>query len=89
MIISTRQTFKDENGKSQPAIRWLLDILTSQTVPLKHKVFRIENDQVLNLLGLKPREGFFYAAEEFADLVDDPNVVALNGQGGWPSSDSR
>jgi ABC-type transport system involved in cytochrome c biogenesis permease subunit len=82
MIVSGKQTFVDENGKEQPAIRWLLDVMTSGMVfkkanreagaryPLageKHKVFRIDNPEVLALLGLKPRPGFRYAIDEFAD----------------------
>src|SRR5262249_36950423 len=70
LIISNRQEYKDENGDMQPAVRWLLDVMTSDPrifgaegvggekryeAALNHKVFRIENDQVLNLLGLEPR----------------------------------
>jgi ABC-type transport system involved in cytochrome c biogenesis permease subunit len=81
-IISGKQTFVDENGKEQSAIRWLLDVMTSGMIfkranqeggaryPIageKHKVFRIDNPEVLDLLGLKRRQGFRYAIEEFAD----------------------
>jgi ABC-type transport system involved in cytochrome c biogenesis permease subunit len=33
------------------------------------KVFRIQNDQLLDLLGLAPRSGFRYSIEEFADKL--------------------
>ncbi len=66
LIISNRQEYKDANGDMQPAVRWLLDVLVSpkpkvnrslfqSEAALEHKVFRIENDQVLNLLGLELR----------------------------------
>jgi ABC-type transport system involved in cytochrome c biogenesis permease subunit len=85
MIISSRQTFVDEDGHTQPAIRWLLDVMTSgplfqaanqQQGPKfalageKHQVFRIDNPEVVALLGLKRREGSRYALAEFRDRLD-------------------
>src|SRR5436309_2077178 len=29
MVISNRQTFKDQNDTSQPAIKWLMDVMIS------------------------------------------------------------
>lgn len=85
MIISGRQTFVDEKGDKQPAIRWLLDVMTSGPVfqlaneegggprfPLdgeKHRVFRIDNPEVVTLLGLERREGSRYAVAEFRDRL--------------------
>ena len=76
MVVSNRQTFTDEKGVSQPAIKWLLDVMTSNALFRGNsaqdlKVFRIENDQVLDLLGLEARPGSFrYAIAEFADKMD-------------------
>jgi ABC-type transport system involved in cytochrome c biogenesis permease subunit len=73
--ISDRQTFVDESGpepvKSQPAMRWLLDVMTRSESAFKHKVFRIENLEVLATLGLERRSGFRYALDEFRDKVDE------------------
>jgi ABC-type transport system involved in cytochrome c biogenesis permease subunit len=84
MIISNRQTFVDEKGDSQPAIRWLLDVMSSgplfqalneregESYALpgeKHRVFRIDNPEVVTLLGLKRREGSRYAIAEFRDRL--------------------
>src|SRR6185437_11225436 len=84
MIISNKQTFVDEKGQTQPAIRWLLDVMTSGPLfkfsneekgghfPLpaeKHRVFRIDNPEVVTLLGMKRRDGSRYAINEFADHV--------------------
>jgi ABC-type transport system involved in cytochrome c biogenesis permease subunit len=81
MIISGRQTFKDEKDETQPAIKWLLDVMTSGPIfryaneakkahftlaGEMHKVFRIDNDQVRDMLGLPRREGYRYAIDEFA-----------------------
>lgn len=76
MDISGRQYVIDSDGNEQPAVVWLLDVMTSKIsqAPFpgpaeKVKVFRIENDQLLDLLGLAPRSGFRYAIEEFADRL--------------------
>ena len=84
MIVSDRQTFRDENGKKQPAIRWLLDVMgglgKEESKANAHRVFRIENNQVLDMLGLEPRSGssvehkdlrFRYAINEFRDKMDE------------------
>jgi ABC-type transport system involved in cytochrome c biogenesis permease subunit len=75
MIISAKQTFKDENGKQQPAIKWLLDVMSSgfssENAARKHKIFRIENDEILDLLGLERRPEFYrYSLDEFTAKQD-------------------
>ena len=65
-IISDREVFKDENGAAQPAMRWLLDVITNSEAAEKHRVFRIQSLEVLDTLGLERRQGFRYAIEEFA-----------------------
>lgn len=86
MVISGRQTFRDQDGHEQPAIRWLLDVTANRlakngTAAEKHRVFRIENDQVLNLLGLEERSGFRYAIEEFGKNVTKVEKEANRAQG--------
>ncbi|MCS7045161.1 MAG: cytochrome c biogenesis protein CcsA [Gemmataceae bacterium] len=85
MIISGKQTFLEERQDGnevsqlrQPAVKWLLDTMTSfldqqafDGPAMKHKVFRIENEQVLQLLGLEPRPGFRYAIDEFRGKIGD------------------
>ena len=69
--ISGRQSFVDNNDTTQPAVKWYLDVIT--TAPgrggrgLDYKTFRIENIQLLSLLGLEQRSGFRYAISEFKD----------------------
>lgn len=70
MIISGRQTFRDENKKSHPAIKWLLDVMISPPphgIAEKYEVFRIENDQVLSLLDLMARPGLRYSISEVTE----------------------
>lgn len=78
MTISGRQTYADRNGDRQPAIKWALEVMTSNprlfsdraSDAQELKVFRIENLDVLQLLDLKERPGSFrYAVSEFADKL--------------------
>lgn len=79
MIISGRQTFTDTDGTTQPAIKWLLDVMTCYDAKSKsfngpameQKIFRVENDQVLSLVGLKERSRFRYSIEEFREKIGD------------------
>ncbi len=65
LVISSKQSFADHNEKSQPAIRWLLDVMAKPSTSFNHKVFRIENPEIQQLLGLEWRERFRYSPEEF------------------------
>jgi ABC-type transport system involved in cytochrome c biogenesis permease subunit len=75
MIISGRQVLRGPEGKEMPAIKWLLDVFTSErpfdnNASYREKVFRIDNDQLLGMLGLELRPGKYrYALNEFADKL--------------------
>ncbi|HET6575339.1 MAG TPA: cytochrome c biogenesis protein CcsA [Fimbriiglobus sp.] len=66
--ITSKESFTDSGGKLRPAIQWFLDVATTSAGKsggaVDYKVFRIENDQVLNMLGLKRREGLRYSLKE-------------------------
>lgn len=71
LIISKKESFEDKDKHSQPAIRWLLDVLVSlnqahgEQTARDHKVFRIDDDQLLSLLDLEHRPGSWrYALNE-------------------------
>jgi ABC-type transport system involved in cytochrome c biogenesis permease subunit len=70
-FISDQATYKDTEGKRQPAIRWLLDVLSHSDDAERHRVFRIQNLNVLNTLGLPRRQRFRYALEEFKPRMDE------------------
>lgn len=50
----------------QPAIRWMLDVASAKPIYVHHRVFRIENPEVLALFGLEARDRFLYSAAELA-----------------------
>lgn len=75
-ILSGRQELivedKDGNKTRQPAIRWLLDAISGAEAANNHRVFRIENLDLLNTLGLEPREGSFrYSFSEIQRKKDE------------------
>ncbi|ADG65876.1 cytochrome c assembly protein [Planctopirus limnophila DSM 3776] len=70
-VLSGKSTYADANDKSQPAIRWLLDIMAQPRVGGDHRVLRIENFELLALLGLERRPGFRYSPMEVADKLPE------------------
>jgi len=64
MLISHRQYYVDSSGNDQPAIRWLLDVMTRNPEADEANIFRIENDALLDKLDLKPRQGLRYSFNE-------------------------
>jgi ABC-type transport system involved in cytochrome c biogenesis permease subunit len=74
-ILSGRQEVIVEQGTGRaklPAIRWLLDAISGTSTASDHRVFRIENLELLDTLGLKPREGSFrYSLNDFREKLDE------------------
>lgn len=69
--LSGRETFRDKDGKKQPAIKWLLDTIAKPADAHSHPVIQIYNLEVLDTLGLKRREGFRYSIDEFAPKIGE------------------
>jgi ABC-type transport system involved in cytochrome c biogenesis permease subunit len=79
LMISNRQTWRDEDGKEHSAVEWLFDVMTcglrggelAEKQSTKQKKFRIEDPDALKLLGLEGRDrpDSLYAYEEFAPHV--------------------
>lgn len=70
-VLSDRQTFVDGQGDRRPAVTWLLDLIGRPEIEPSHRVFRIENSEVLDLLGLDRRSGLRYAFAELIPRVDE------------------
>ncbi|MCO6457911.1 MAG: cytochrome c biogenesis protein CcsA [Pirellulaceae bacterium] len=73
IVSNRREYYVDEEGQRQPAIRWLLDLMSDSDAAEKHKVFRIDSLEVLDVLGLERRSGFRYAVEEFRPKAEEFN----------------
>jgi ABC-type transport system involved in cytochrome c biogenesis permease subunit len=67
--IAEKESFQDADGKRQPAIRWLIDVMIEDRDPSlrarKHRVFRIDDPQLWDKLGLSEEEGHRYSIEQF------------------------
>lgn len=59
--------------RKAPAIHWLLDLILRPELAERHRVIKINDDQVLALLSLKQRPGFVYSLAEIR-----PNLQALD-----------
>ena len=59
--------------RKAPAIHWLLDLILRPELAERHRVIRINDDQLLALLSLKQRPGFVYSLAEIR-----PNLQALD-----------
>jgi len=69
LFMNDRETYR-ENDKTEPAIRWLLDVITDSPDADKHPVFQIENLELQMALGLEKRERFRYAYNEFQTKIE-------------------
>ena len=70
VLITVNEEGEEE---TQPALRWLLDVMSQSDGADKHCVFRIEKP-LLERLGLERRKGFRYALAEFKDKVFDGHL---------------
>jgi ABC-type transport system involved in cytochrome c biogenesis permease subunit len=69
--IAERESFVDADGKRQPAIRWLVDVMVEDRDPglraRKHRVFKIDDPQLRDKLGLNEEvESHRYSIEDIA-----------------------
>ena len=64
------QIISGRAGVKTPAIQWLIDLIADPQKALNHRVIRIDNDDVLDFLELKPRRGRRYAIGELLERVE-------------------
>jgi len=73
--ISGREELILDDGTTYPAIKWLMDVISSppstRGPAWKYKVIRIDNEQVLSLLSLTRREGFRYSLDEIEAKIPE------------------
>ncbi len=81
ILLNGRSDFQDEEGHTQPATKWYLDMMSTNVFQwkgpaLRHKIFRIENMDVLAQLHLEQRPGKWrYAISEFAHSLADVKKI--------------
>ncbi|RPI84528.1 MAG: hypothetical protein EHM42_07440, partial [Planctomycetaceae bacterium] len=70
-IISNKDRVPDRGDETLPAIRWILDLMAGREESDSHRVFRIDNPEVLDYFGLERRKGFLYSRKEIAVKADE------------------
>lgn len=60
---------RDAMTAKMSAVRWFLDMIARPDRAVRHRVVRIDNDQVLSLLGLEQREGLVYSPAEIQENI--------------------
>jgi ABC-type transport system involved in cytochrome c biogenesis permease subunit len=53
--------------RKMPAVHWLLDVMTRPDVAARHRIYKIEDDNLLSLLGLEKRGGLTYSLLEIRE----------------------
>lgn len=62
-----------------PAVRWFLDTVARREAAARHRVIKIDNDQVLALLGLEKRAGLTYSIAEITPRLKDLEKINAEG----------
>lgn len=66
-LISRQESFIDHRGQRQPAIKWLLDLWGDTENFKLHKIYYIENPELLKELGLPRRKSHLYSYDELSE----------------------
>ncbi len=84
-MLTHSEEYAGANGKKQSAMKWFMDTATAPergqgeawiSGPHENTLFRIENDEVLKLLALKPREGLRYSIKEMQPKFEEFDKAA-------------
>ncbi|MHC4875616.1 MAG: cytochrome c biogenesis protein [Planctomycetota bacterium] len=67
--LSNREEWRDADGNKQPAIKWMLDVISGSDDVRDHAVFRIDHPQVIEKLDLARRERHLYSINDIAENV--------------------
>ena len=61
---AVEERIRDAMIAKMSAVRWFLDMVSKSDRAVRHRVIRIDNDQLLSSLGLEQREGLVYSLAE-------------------------
>jgi len=77
--LSNREEMRNADGDKEPAIKWLLDVISGSDEVRDQSVFRIDHPQVLEKLKLNKRKYHLYSindiAENVAELAKDASLA--------------
>jgi ABC-type transport system involved in cytochrome c biogenesis permease subunit len=61
--------------RRRPAVQWFLDVVSRPEVAARHRVIKIDDDQVLSLLGLEKRGGLTYSMVEIQKNIKELDAI--------------
>lgn len=68
----TQVTIGEEESKRRvPAIQWLLEVISEAKVADEREIFRVENLEVQETIGVKKREGMRYSRKDIRDHQEE------------------
>ncbi len=79
-VVSNKQTYIDADGNRQPAVRWLLDVISGDEDGRDEQVFRIDNYRVLELFDIEPRKSNLYSVDEIAGGIGEFEKQVLSAR---------
>jgi ABC-type transport system involved in cytochrome c biogenesis permease subunit len=62
---------KDKEKWKRPAVQWLLEQIADTKISYKREIFRVENLELQETIGVKKREGMRYTPEEIREHADE------------------
>ena len=75
MVISQKQSYRDENKKKIPASDWMAELMLDTAKATERRIFRIDHPDVVGLLGFSNDERKFFSLSEIA-----PHFATLEKQ---------
>ncbi len=69
--LSNREEMRNADGDKEPAIKWLLDVMSGSDDVRDQSVFRIDHPQMLEKLKLSKRKYHLYSINDIAENVSD------------------
>jgi ABC-type transport system involved in cytochrome c biogenesis permease subunit len=76
---AVEERMRDVMTLRMPAVRWFLDVVARPELAKRHRVIKIDDDQVLSLLGLEKRAGLTYSLQEIQEHLADLQKIHREG----------
>ncbi|MBI1314434.1 hypothetical protein GC176_24335 [bacterium] len=77
--LSNREELRNEDGDKEPAVKWLLDVISGSDDVRAQAVFRIDHPQIIEKLNLQKRPRHLYSindiAANVAELAKDASLA--------------
>lgn len=76
---AVEERLRDVMISRMPAVRWFLDVVARPDLARRHRVIKIDDDQVLSLLSLEKRAGLAYSVEEIQENLGELEKINRSG----------